>query len=123
MIDTMSNVIMTNHSIKRTKDRVGLSKKIADKNAQKALEFGITHAECKAGLKRYLDGLYLSNGNANNMRIYHRHVYLFRDNRLITILPLPHKFYDLADKLQVQKAKDKQSNINNSLEYTENSAE
>lgn len=105
MMDAMNNVIMTNHSIQRTKDRVGLSKKIADKNAQKALEFGITHAECKAGLKRYLDGLYLSNGNANNMRIYHRYVYLFRDNRLITILPLPHKFYDLADKLQAQKAK------------------
>lgn len=122
MMDAMNSVIMTNHSIQRTKDRVGLSKKIAVKNAQKALEFGITHAECKAGLKRYLDGLYLSNGNANNMRIYHRYVYLFRDNRLITILPLPHKFYDLADKLQVQKAKDKQYNNKNSLEYTVNSA-
>lgn len=99
----MDNVVMTNHSIQRTKERIGISKKIADKNAQKALEYGITHAECKAGLRRYLDKLYLSNGNANNVRIYHRYVYMFRDNRLITVLPLPRKFYDLADKLQQQK--------------------
>ena len=103
----MSNVVMTNHSIQRTKERVGLSKKIADKNAQKALEYGITHSECKAGLCRYLDKLYLSNGNANNVRIYHRYVYMFRDNKLLTILSLPRKFYDLADKLQQQKAGEK----------------
>ena len=106
----MSNVVMTNHSIQRTKERVGLSKKIADKNAQKALECGITHSECKAGLRRYLDKLYLSNGNANNVRIYHRFVYMFRDNKLLTILPLPRKFDYLADKLQQQKAGEKREN-------------
>ena len=109
----MGDVVMTNHSIKRTKERVGLSKKIADKNAQKALEYGITHSECKAGLRRYLDKLYLSNNNANNVRIYHRFVYMFRDNRLITILPLPHKFYDLADKLQRQKDNEAEQSLEN----------
>lgn len=99
----MCEVMMTNHSVKRTKDRVGLSKKIADKNAQKALEFGITHSETKSGLRRYLDRLYLSNQVANNMRVYHHYVYLFRGNRLITIINLPQKFYALADKIQKQK--------------------
>lgn len=61
----MPDVVMTNHSVKRTKERIGLSKKIADKNAQRALEYGITHSEAKGGLCRYLDKLYLSNGNAN----------------------------------------------------------
>lgn len=60
----MPDVVMTNHSVKRTKERIGLSKKIADKNAQRALEYGITHSEAKGGLCRYLDKLYLSNGNA-----------------------------------------------------------
>lgn len=99
----MRDVIMTEHSVQRTKDRVGLSKKIANKNAQKALEFGITHSESKGGLRRYLDKLYLSNGNANNVRVYHRYVYLFRDNRLITVMNLPRKFFDIADQVQRQK--------------------
>lgn len=99
----MPDVVMTNHSVKRTKERIGLSKKIADKNAQRALEYGVTHSEAKGVLCRYLDKLYLSNGNANNVRVYHRYVYLFRGNTLLTIIPLPNKFYALADKLQKQK--------------------
>lgn len=51
----MPDVVMTNHSVKRTKERIGLSKKIADKNAQRALEYGVTHSEAKGGLCRYLD--------------------------------------------------------------------
>lgn len=88
---------------KRTKEKIGLSKKIADKNAQRALEYGVTRSEAKGGLCRYLDKLYLSNGNANNVRVYRRYVYLFRGNTLLTIIPLPNKFYALADKLQKQK--------------------
>lgn len=103
-------VELTEHSIRRTKDRVGLSKKIADKNAQKALEFGIKHSESKGGLRRYLDKLFLSNRNANNVRIYHRYVYLFHNNRLITIMNLPHKFYDVADQIQRQKDGHKDEN-------------
>ena len=99
----MPEVELTEHSVRRTKDRVGLSKKIADKNAQKALEFGIKHSEFKGGLRRYLDKLYLSNGNANNVRVYHRYVYLFRNNCLITIMNLPRKFCDIADQIQKQK--------------------
>lgn len=99
----MCDVVMTNHSVRRAKERIGLSKKIADKNAQKALEFGLTHAEANGSLKRYLDKLYLSNGKANNVRIYHRYVYLFRGSVLLTILPLPNKYHSLADKLQKQK--------------------
>lgn len=102
----MKDVVMTRHSVKRTKERVGLSKKIADKNAQRAFQYGVTHSEASGGLRRYLDKLYLSNGNANNVRIYHRYVYMFRGSTLLTILPLPNKFYALADKLQKQKDED-----------------
>ena len=99
----MDRVCTTKHSVDRTKDRVGLSKKLSEKNAQKAYELGIRHRDTRAGLRRYLDKLYLANGNANNMRVYHRFIYLFRGAKLITILPLPHKFNYLADKLQREK--------------------
>ena len=94
------DAVATKHAAKRTKERVGLSKKLADKNAQKALECGIKHSEVKGSLSRYLDGIYLSNRRPNNMRIYQHNVYLFRDATLITILPLPPKYRRLADQLQ-----------------------
>lgn len=96
-------VIITKHSIKRTKERVGLSKKQTEKNAQKALKYGLTHAETKAALRRYLDKVYFKKELANNLRVYHHYVYVFRDNKLITILLLPTGLYKLADKLQREK--------------------
>jgi len=100
------SIVVGKHSTQRTKDRVGISKKLADKNAQRAFECGITHSETRGSLKRYIDGLYLSHQQGNNIRIYHRYVYIFQRNRLITILPLPRKYYDLADKLQKSKEVD-----------------
>lgn len=107
----MNNVTVSKHATKRTKDRVGISKKLAEKNAEKALQFGITHAETKAGLKRYLDRLYFQECTATNMRVYHRYVYIFNSrNILITILPLPNKFYRLADQLQREKIEGENNN-------------
>lgn len=95
---------MTRHAKARLKDRAGLRKGVAEKNAERALTYGLTHAETKAGLKRYLDYLYLSHGNGNNMRVFHRHVYIFNGTTLITVLPLPKKYNELADKLERRKS-------------------
>lgn len=97
--------IVTRHGAARTKDRVGLSKKIADKNAQAALDCGVTHAETKGSLRRYIDGLYLSKKAANNIRIYNHYVYIFQNNVLITVIDLPQKYRKLASQLQQKKAK------------------
>lgn len=94
---------MTNHSIQRTKERLGLSKKIADKNAEKALELGVTHAEARGNLKKFMDKLYLSCGKANNMRVYHHHVYCFQGQTLITVINLPNSLCKLADVIQKEK--------------------
>ena len=102
----MKKAVVTDHSIKRTKSKLGISKKLADKNAQKALAFGITHAEAKNGLKKFLDKLYLSNGAANNVRVYHHYVYLFHGSTLITIINLPRNLCKLSDQIQKQKEND-----------------
>ena len=100
----MDEVCMTRHGAQRTKDRLGISKKIADKNAEKALRYGVTHSEVSGKLCCYLDGIYLLNRRPNNMRVYNRMVYLFRGSTLITVLPLPHRYYADADKLQKRKS-------------------
>lgn len=99
----MNNAIVTNHAKQRAKDRLGVSKKIADKIANKALEQGVTHANAKGNLKSYLDKLYLRNKTANNLRIYNRKVYLFDGPVLITIYNLPNNLINAADKLQKKK--------------------
>ena len=99
-------VIVTNHAKQRTKDRLGVSKKIADKITNKALENGITHAQAKGNLKAYLDKVYLTHKNANNLRVYNRKVYLFRGAVLITVINLPNKLINIADKIQKNIAKE-----------------
>ena len=97
---------VTRHATKRTKDRVGLSKKIAGKNAEKAFNYGLKHSETKGNLNKYITKLYFSkNNNANNIRVYHEYIYIFNDETLITILELPNNLKALAIKLQKEKEK------------------
>ncbi len=94
---------ISKHAEMRTKSRLGISKKIANKNAQRAWENGLTHSEAKGSLRRYLDYLYLSRGVASNVRVYHHYIYIFNGTNLITVFQLPQKLEKLADKLQKQK--------------------
>ena len=84
-------LIITPHACKRMKERLGLGKKAAKRNAQIAYDKGMCHAETRTRLKRYLDKEYLEYGNANNMRVYGEHLYLFRGKTLITIYQIPRK--------------------------------
>lgn len=95
-------MVVTKHAKERTKNRVGLRKGLAENNTAKALKFGLTHADTAGGLKRYIDYLYLTHG-FSEIRIYHRYVYIFCNGKLVTILPLPRKYNELADKLQKAK--------------------
>lgn len=96
----MKKAIVTNHAKQRTKDRLGLSKKIAVKVADKALKNGITHSEARGNLRNYLDKLYLTHKTANNLRIYNRKIYLFDNTVLITVINLPNNLIKAADKIQ-----------------------
>lgn len=92
--------ITTHHAQQRTKDRLGLSKSLADKKAQEALDHGIKHTDTTGNLHKYMTSLYFRNTAANNIRIYHRKVYIFSDNVLITILNLPQNLGAVCDKIQ-----------------------
>lgn len=79
---------------------MGISKKLADKKADEALTHGIGHKEVRGRLHRYLTALYYTNQEADNIRIYDRHVYVFAGNVAITILNLPNNLCIIADKAQ-----------------------
>lgn len=96
----MSCVVMTDHAQNRTRERVGLPKRVAEKNAERAFLEGISHSEVSGSLKRYVDGLYLSGRKANNIRIYCGNVYLFTGNTLITVIPLPAKYRKTVESIR-----------------------
>ena len=101
--------ITTKHSQKRTKERLGLSKKLTDKQAEKALLYGVSHAETKGNLKKYMDGIFLRHKTSNNTKIFNRKVYIFNDNILITVMNLPNNLSGAADTLQKKKMDQKEN--------------
>ena len=97
---------ITKHAEKRIRQRVGVPKGSVEETAKKALDFGLKHAETAGGLHRYIDALFLSHGVANNVRIYGQKVYLFCRETLITVMPLPTKYFAAAKKCLQRKKKE-----------------
>ncbi len=99
----MGDAHTTRHSAKRIRQRLGLNKKSVEKQAQKALDYGVSHKEATGKLCQYMNGVFLLNYRPTNMRVYNRMLYLFRGDQLITVLPLPNRYWLQADKLQSKK--------------------
>lgn len=85
---------MTTHGTARIKERSGIGKsaKKLERLAGNALERGYSHRETKGSLRRYLDNRYLHYGSGNNMKVYAGQLFVFEDERLITVFPLPSKY-------------------------------
>lgn len=50
-----------------------------------------------------MDYLFLSHMQGTNIRIYGNFVYIFDDEILITVLPLPKMYYDAVDKIMKRR--------------------
>lgn len=94
------DAIVTNHAEKRIRKRCGLNKSVVSKLATQALTEGISHSETKGNFKKYLNKLYLSDKNANNIKIYNHFVFLFNSNTLITVFNLPRNLHAVVDKIK-----------------------
>ena len=95
--------IVTTHGQKRITQRVGGAKHKTHIKANNALIHGITHAEATGLLKQYITDLYVSHGTANNIRVYNRNVYIFRNEILITVLNLPPNLHKIEDAIKAKK--------------------
>lgn len=94
---------VSKHARNRTKQRAGLGKRAAVRNAQKAFDLGVKHSETNGRLNKYLTAIYFTNKTINNLRIYHRHVYLFAGDVLVTVLNLPNNLWPQADACEKRK--------------------
>lgn len=84
--------LLTHHGEERMRKRLGLPRKAVARTAEKALREGYTHSQFSGSFKRYLDGVYLKERTANNLRVYGGHLYLFAGETLVTCWQVPNKF-------------------------------
>lgn len=89
---------VTRHAAHRLRERLGIPKRGVSANAEKALRSGIHRRNTTGPLRRYLDALWWADTPKNNIRVYHRNVYIFDGDVLITIIPLPRRYHAAADK-------------------------
>lgn len=91
---------VTKHAAKRMKERLGISKSTSEKNAEKALRLGIRHSDTSGSLHRYITSLYWKEQTANNARIYCGNVYIFHNETLITVFPLPQRYRKTVERIR-----------------------
>lgn len=77
---------LTNHSIRRMHERIGVTRGVAKKNAKKVLENGIQHKDTMGELNLWMNREFLRYGTANNMHYYAGSLYIFSDMLLITVM-------------------------------------
>lgn len=87
------------HAGNRLKERCGFNKKAQERMAQKAFNEGITHKQTRGRLNKWITSLFFKNCNANNIRIYGDNAYIFCEETLVTVIPVPTNIKRDMDKM------------------------
>ena len=85
-------IIITDHAFERAEERLNIGKKSLERFAEKAYVEGVKHSDTKGKLNKYITKIWAVDKEVNNVRIYGENVFLFVDNRLITLYHLPNEF-------------------------------
>ena len=96
-------MIVTTHAKKRVQSRVKVNAGMVSKIVQRAFKRGLKHNQTCGELRSFCDGLFLSQRNANNMRIYNKIVYLFRGTKLLTAIKLPNELIQIEQNIRHER--------------------
>jgi hypothetical protein len=95
-------VKVTKHAEKRIKQRAG--KKIdPDRFAEHAVTRGLKHRELKGNLKKWVDGKVLRSQYKPIPYVYDNQLFLFQEENLVTIIPLPSNLNKLVAQITREK--------------------
>lgn len=97
--------ILTKHASMRMSQRCGIQKKTQAKVVRRAWRHGLTHSESSVdpNLKRWIDGLYLSQRKPNKILLYGNGAYLFKDEVLLTVIHIPESLQECVNRLRETK--------------------
>lgn len=118
--DDLSDVKLTKHANTRSKQRLGLQKHCRVKDIEDALHYGLSEQQVTGKLRDVFKSCKKKNPNATNIRIYHRHIYIFNEKLVcITIMPLRSQYAKLEDickeKQKAKMAGKEDEHLNNTI--------
>lgn len=79
---------VSNHAVKRIRQRLGLNKSAATREAERA-ENGMCIADCGGRLRRYLDEQRHFHGKGTDFRVTPAGLFAYQYGNLATVLPWP----------------------------------
>jgi hypothetical protein len=95
--------VITKHARKRVHSRARVSGDMVGEVVQKAFRRGLRHNQTQGELRRFCDRLYLSQKQANNIRVYNKVVYLFRGKKLLTVINLPKELIQIEQQIRHER--------------------
>ena len=94
---------VTKHAKERMKRRCGLNEKSSERLARIVYEKGLRHGDLTGNLKKWVDKQYFYNKAANQIRLYGDKAYIFQNEKLITVIQVPHNLVKEVTKLERRK--------------------
>lgn len=85
------NVYISNHAFDRMKERCGWNKKAALRMVEKVWEYGQDMLTIKGYLAPWIKGRIERQSDGEHSLLYGKFLYVFRENTLITVVPIPQK--------------------------------
>ncbi len=81
---------VTRHGEQRIRERIGVSKKGAERQSELALERGISHGEMKGRLHKWVTSVAMNEAQTRGKyHIYNNKLFIYKSNALITVIPVP----------------------------------
>lgn len=93
---------ITKHAEKRLKERSGISQKAADRIMDSVWQKGLSHADLRGNLRKWVDSKRFWERNVDQIRLYGDKLYLFSEEKLVTVIQIPQ---DLAKEVSKQRKK------------------
>lgn len=79
---------VSEHGVKRLRQRLGLNKSSVQREVERALEKGTPRTELSGRIRRTLDAMWHRYGHYGDYRVYRGHVFIFKGATFVTVIGL-----------------------------------
>ena len=93
-------IVVSVHGAQRIRERLGLPRSAIQRIANRAYVDGIPRTSIRGSLRAFLDSIARHEDVVSEVRVHAYNVYIFRDNTLVTIVPLPVKYKKTIDHIK-----------------------
>lgn len=93
---------ITKHGEARLKQRCGFCRKSQERMAARIYENGVPREMTKGQLNKWLNRVYSKNTNADGIRVYGDNTYIFCEEKLVTVLPVPQEIRKNIKKMVIK---------------------